>query len=146
MNYEEEIEKLLGEEAYGKFLDAVESGVVDVQQMTDIAVRLHKNVGGKFKHAKSSQNFHLDRAAARKVLSDWYQLSACDMDEKATQKKFIATLRHRDIKLYPLANEISSTLTQSKAKEMLKFVKEELVNCVNSREVVEIEKLTDEQK
>ena len=60
MDYEEEIEKLLGEEAYGKFLDAVESGVVDVQQMTDIAVRLHKNVGGKFKHAKSSQNFHLD--------------------------------------------------------------------------------------
>ena len=80
MNYEEEIEKLLGEEAYGKFLDAVESGVVDLQKMTDIAVRLHKNVGGEFKHAKASQNFHLDRAAARKVLSDWYQLGACEMN------------------------------------------------------------------
>ena len=119
MNYEEEIEKLLGEEAYGKFLDAVESGVVDVQQMTDIAVRLHKNVGGEFKHAKSSQNFHLDRAAARKVLSDWYQHSACDLDEKAAQKKFIETLRHKNIQLLPLANEISSTLAHSKAKDML---------------------------
>ena len=86
MDYEEEIEKLLGEEAYGKFLDAVESGVVDVQQMTDIAVRLHKNVGGKFKHAKSSQNFHLDRAAARKVFSDWYLHEAYQLDEKAAQK------------------------------------------------------------
>ena len=61
MNYEEQVKELLGEKAYNMFLDAVESGVVDVQQMTDIAVRLHKNVGGEFKHAKSSQNFHLDR-------------------------------------------------------------------------------------
>ena len=46
MNYEEQVKELLGEEAYNLFLGAVESGEVNLQQMTDIAVELHAKVGG----------------------------------------------------------------------------------------------------
>ena len=59
MNNEEQVKELLGEKAYNMFLDAVESGEMNLQQMTDIAVELHAKVGGKFKLAKDSRAFQL---------------------------------------------------------------------------------------
>ena len=56
MNYEEEAKDLLGEDAYNKFLDAVDEGKVSLQEMTDIAFGLHKVVGGKFKRAKAMRH------------------------------------------------------------------------------------------
>ena len=103
MNYEKEVKELLGEDANNKFLDAVRKGQVTLQQMRDIAVELGDEVGGNFKRAQESRNFEHNNAAARKVLSDWYQLGACDMDKEAAREKFISTLQHENIGLYPLA-------------------------------------------
>ena len=146
--YEKKVKALLGDKAYNIFLGAVERGEVDLQQMTDIAVQLHEKVGGNFiKLAKDSRAFQLDRAAARKVLSDWYQHGAYKMDKQAALEKFIAILQHENIQLYPLAAEISSTLTESKTTIILKKGTElikTLGNCGNSKELIQIESLTDE--
>ena len=80
MNYEKEVKELLGEDAYNKFLDAVRKGQVTLQQMSDIAFELGEEVGGNFKRAQDTRNFEYNAAAARKVLSDWYQLGACEMN------------------------------------------------------------------
>ena len=86
MHYEEKVKEVLGENAYNKFLDAVDEGKVSLQQMTDIAFGLHKDVGGKFKRSKSNQAFEFNRAAARQVLSDWFQYDLCETDNSDTAK------------------------------------------------------------
>ena len=141
MLYEKEVKVLLGEDAYYKFLDAVDEGIVSVQQMTDIAVGLHKVVGGKFKLAQDSRAFEFDRAAARQVLSNWYQYEACEMDGKTALEKFVAILRDKNIGLYPLAHEISLTRTPS----IYQSIKEKLTDCGSGKQrLIVIEKLTDE--
>ena len=123
---------MLGEDAYNKFLDAVRKGQVTLQQMSDIAVELGDEVGGNFKRAQDSRNFEYNAAAARKVLSDWYQLGACEMNINDARKKFIAILQHTNIRLNPLAAEISSIQTQTKATrtvaDAVTFVKENPAN------------------
>ena len=132
MNYEKEVKELLGEDAYNKFLDAVRKGQVTLQQMSDIAYELGDEVGGNFKRAQDTRNFEYNAAAARKVLSDWYQLGACQMNMNVARKKFIATLQHENIRLNPLAAEISSIQTQTKATrtvaDAVTFVKENPAN------------------
>ena len=72
MNYPiNEKEKLLGKDAYNKFLAAVRKGQVTLQQMSDIAFELGEEVGGNFKCVQDAGNFEYSVAAARKVLSDW---------------------------------------------------------------------------
>ena len=78
--YEKDMGKLLGEDAYNKFLAAVRKGQVTLQQMSDIAFELGEEVGGNFKCVQDAGNFEYSVAAARKVLSDWYQLGACEMN------------------------------------------------------------------
>ena len=51
-----------------------------LQQMSDIAFELGEEVGGNFKCVQDAGNFEYSVAAARKVLSDWYQLGACEMN------------------------------------------------------------------
>ena len=144
MNYEKEVKELLGEDAYNKFLDAVRKGQVTLQQMSDIAVELGDEVGGNFKRAQDNRNFEYNAAAARKVLSDWYQLGACEMNMNVAREKFITTLQHTNIRLNPLAAEISSIQTQTKAtravSDAVTFVKENPANFCESA-IKEIEKL-----
>ena len=94
MNYEKEVRELLGKDAYKTFLDAVDVGKVDLQQMTDISVLLHERVGGNFKRTKNSWAFELNRATARKVLSDWYELGGgWAMDREKALEKFVKSLQ-----------------------------------------------------
>ena len=86
----------MGKDAYNKFLVAVRKGQVTLQQMSDIAFKLGDEVGGNFKRAQESKNFKYNAADARKVLSNLYQLGACDMDKEAAREKLIGTLQHEN--------------------------------------------------
>ena len=55
--YEKDVKKLLGKEAFNKFLGAVRKGQVTLQQMSDIAFELGEEVGGNFKRAQDAINF-----------------------------------------------------------------------------------------
>ena len=140
MNYpinEKDVRKLLGKDAYNKFSDAVRKGQVTLQQMSDIAVELGDEKGGNFKRAQESRNFKYNAADARKVLSNWYQLGACDMDKEAAREKFISTLQHENTGLYPLAHEIPSTQTLTLSERVVEVVKRQFGN---SKQIEELTK------
>ena len=81
MNYEKEAKELLGEDAYNKFLGAVRKGQVTLQQMSDIAFDLNSvRRWAETTNIQYTRNFEYSVAAARKVLSDWYQLGAWEMN------------------------------------------------------------------
>ena len=127
----------MGKDAYNKFLVAVRKGQVTLQQMSDIAFKLGDEVGGNFKRAQESRNFKYNAADARKVLSNWYQLGACDMDKEAAREKFISTLQHENTGLYPLAHEIPSTQTLTLSERVVEVVKRQFGN---SKQIEELTK------
>ena len=119
MIYEKEVNELLGADVYKTFLAAVDSGEISEQQMADIAFELHEKVGGDFKRARESKAFKCDRAAARTVLTNWYQF---DLAEGQTDK-LVKILESDNIALKPLAERIIKAQTPGKGRKLAMIAK-----------------------
>ena len=70
---EREVYKLLGPEVIGCLLDRVDRGDVSLQQVEDLAGRLHTKAKGNLKRKMQSPNFKYDRTTLREILCDWYR-------------------------------------------------------------------------
>ena len=105
--FERESRVILGP-AFSLLCNAAAEDKIDQQKMRDIAMQLHKKVGGKHRQRNGSGESEM-----RAVISDWYQFEACNMKRENALQKLQAVLEDSSVELKPLAKEIKQSISKT---------------------------------
>ena len=105
-----EVISIIGRDIWDHILNNVTSGILNSQQMCDIARLLSPKVGGNHSRRVKDERKPCDAAEMREILSDYYDEEMYSLDTHAAVKKLINIFRDDSVKLLPLAHDVEQCL------------------------------------
>ena len=117
--YEENVENILGSDAWNILLKNVNDYKIDKNQMDDVAKIL--GVGGKHERRKEEERAKTDHTEWRKIMSDWFNQEdpklKCPNDRPTALMRLSEAFAHQNVALHPLANDLKE-MAEVKKKPM----------------------------
>ena len=115
LSYEHELASQMGPDNYEAVVVALSK--VTEEKLSDIAVKMDKNVGGAFQRDRQRENFEMGKDAVRKILCHWYSEVLWEEEEDKVTQMLIDILKLRDIKQFYLAHTLEHRLKMKVGKK-----------------------------
>ena len=117
--YEENVENILGSDAWNLLFKNVNDYKIDKNQMDDVAKIL--GVGGKHQRRREEDRAKTDHTEWRRIMSDWFNQEdpklKCPKDRPAALMRLSEAFAHQNVALHPLANDLKE-MAEVKKKQM----------------------------
>ena len=115
--YDADVIRKLGKEAFDFLRDRVRCGVIGAQHMGDISSLLHPYVLGSHLNRVNEQGKVCNEAEFRYILGDWFNQELYDLEQIAALKKLIWIFKDPSVSLHAEGRILDQILEEIKAKE-----------------------------
>ena len=118
------VRKALGKEAWDILIEKTKDGGIGSQQMKDVSLALHPNVGGNHLRRVDELKVMCDDRELREILGDWWAQELHKLNQTEALRKISDILSSPEVNLPYIASSLRQSFDMNISDTILKYITE----------------------